>query len=87
MIPDAINAIFEVGASIIIWINVGQIRKDKDVKGLAWKSWIFYTVWGMYDFYYYTKLEQWISLGAAINLSIGNCTWIYFAFKYKGWKE
>lgn len=84
MTPDLINASFEIGASAIIWYNVHRILKDKEVKGLEWKTWIFYAVWGMYDFiYYYPHLEQTLSFYAAIFLSVGNWTWIGLAFKYR----
>ncbi len=83
MIPDLINASFEMGASVIIWINVYRILKDKKVMGLAWKSWIFYSMWGFWDFYYYTHLNQPISFWAAVILSVGNVTWVSLAFKYR----
>jgi len=83
MIPDLVNALFEFGGSIYIWINVFRILKDKKTRGLDWKSWIFYTIWGMWDFYYYPHLGQWISFWAAVNLSIGNVTWVWLAFKYR----
>lgn len=81
---DIINASFEVGASITVWFNVYRILKDKETKGVEWKAWIFYTVWGAYDvFYYYPVLKQLLSFYAAILLLVGNCTWVILAFKYR----
>ena len=82
MLPDITNGMFELGGALINWMNVKQIFKDKEVRGVHWSPFVFFTVWGMWNLYYYPYLGQWFSLGAGVLLMIVNLIFLYGLLKY-----
>ena len=81
-INDLINGIFEFIGSAVIWANIFKLYKDKEVKGVFWPVWFFYSVWGIWNLYYYPSLDQWISFSAGIIMVLGNSLWVSMAFYY-----
>jgi len=79
---DLINSIFELFGAIVIWKNVKQLIKDKQVKGVYYPLWIFYATWGFWNLYYYPSLNQHLSFYAGIVMVIGNTIWVSLAFYY-----
>jgi hypothetical protein len=79
---DILNAIFEFGGSIVIWMNVIKLNKDKKVMGVFWPIWGFYAAWGLWNLHYYPSLNQWWSFYAGIFLVIGNLFWVGQAWYY-----
>lgn len=82
-INDMLNGAFELVGAYLVWLNVKKIRKDKQVRGLYWKVWGFFAVWGIWNLYYYPSLGQWASFGAGVVMVLGNVTWVYYAIKYR----
>lgn len=80
---DTINALFELGGSLLIWLNVRTILKDKVVKGVFWPVNVFYTLWGVWNMYYYPSLGQSWSFWAGIGVVVGNAVWCVAAWKYR----
>lgn len=80
---DLLNALFEFGAAIVMWINVLKLYKDKQIHGVFWVVWIFYACWGIWNLYYYPMLNQTLSFYCGIILVIGNIVWVSLAFYYK----
>lgn len=83
MFVDYINGLFEFGGAIVTWINSYKIIKDKQVRGVFWPIWIFYTLWGFWNLYYYPAVNCWWSFVGGIFLVSGNTVWVYFAFRYR----
>lgn len=81
-IPDLTNALFETGGSIVLWLNVRQIRRDKIPKGVHVAPFVFFTVWGFWNLYYYPHLGQWLSFFGGINVPIANATWLGHVLYY-----
>ena len=81
-INDLINGLFEFGGAIVSWINVFKLFKDKEIKGVYWPMWIFFSSWGIWNLFYYPSLKQYISFFAGIFLVSGNIVWVFLAFKY-----
>ena len=79
---DLINGLFESGGSIVIWLNVLKLYKDRVVKGVYYPIWIFYSWWGLWNLYYYPSLGQWISFTAGLAIVAGNIVWSIMAFYY-----
>jgi len=80
---DLINGSFELFGAYLTWANVYKLLKDKEVKGVYWMIWVFYSAWGMWNLYYYPSLDQWASFYAGIIMVIGNICWVVLAIKYK----
>ncbi len=80
--PDVINGIFELVGSVMCWLNVYKIIQDKRVEGVYWSVSAFFSVWGLWNLYYYPTLGQWASFAGGIFLAAGNITWTLLAIKY-----
>ena len=82
-INDFTNGAFELFGAYLTWMNVVKLYKDKKIRGVYWKIWIFYSCWGLWNLYYYPSLEQWVSFWAGIVMVIGNIVWVILAIKYR----
>jgi hypothetical protein len=81
---DLINGLFELGGAIVIWINVYKLYKDREIKGVFWPVWIFFSFWGLWNLYYYPSVGHLISFYAGIVLVCGNICWAVMAYVLNG---
>ena len=81
-INDLVNGLFESGGAFLTWINVYKICKDKETKGVFYPVWIFMSLWGLWNLYYYPSVGHYISFYAGIVLVLGNIFWVILAFIY-----
>ena len=83
MNPDIINGLFELVGSYFTWMNAWILFKQKETKGVYWPTWLFFSVWGIWNLYYYPALGQSFSFYAGIVLVMGNIVWVGLAVYYK----
>ena len=83
MTPDIINGIFEFLGGIFLMENVNCIIKDKALKGVSWKPTVFFTLWGIWNLYYYPHLDQWFSFAGGLFIVIINTMWLGLIFYYR----
>lgn len=74
--PDQVNAFFEALGAIATWSNVRALYTDGSALGVNWWTFCFYSMWGMWNCYFYPALGQWWSFWAGIVLVAGNLAWI-----------
>jgi hypothetical protein len=79
---DTINALYEGIGSVLVWLNVRALQRDKQVKGLHWGPPIFFTTWGYWNMFYYPSLHQNWSAIAAASLAIANTVWVLLSWYY-----
>lgn len=82
MNPDLINGLFEFFGSIMLWRNVYQLHKDKQVKGVHWGPTLFFFLWGLWNLFYYPSLTQWWSFTGGLSIVIANGVWFSQMYKY-----
>lgn len=80
---DLVNGIFEAGGAGVMALDVRQLIKDKQIKGVFWPSRFFFFGWGFWNIAYYSWLYQWYSFGGGIALVTANLIWCALALKYK----
>ena len=80
--PDLFNGMFEIVSAILMLINVSKLYEHKTVKGVSLIPPTFFTLWGFWNLYYYSNLEQWFSLYGAIALVVVNTIWLTMAVHY-----
>ena len=80
-VPDMVNGAFESVGSVFVWLNVRQILRDRDIRGVYWPVTAFFAVWGVWNLYYYPSLEQWASFWAGVALCAGNVVWVVLAVR------
>jgi hypothetical protein len=82
--PDLINGLFEFGGSILLWKNVRQLNKDKEIKGVHWAPTMFFFLWGLWNLFYYPSLQQWASFMGGMSIVIANGVWVAQMLHYDG---
>lgn len=81
--PDLVNAGFELLGGLLIWANVGRLRRDRMVRGVDWRVTAFFQAWGMWNVYFYPSLDQWASFTGGLVICAANSVWLYYAFRYR----
>jgi hypothetical protein len=83
MLPDIINAGFEVFASVVSTLSLIAIYKAKRIVGVSPWPTVFFAVWGMWNLFYYPHLGQvWSTLAAGGMLGV-NMIWLYMYYQFK----
>lgn len=79
MNQDMINGGFELLGAFFAWANARRLYRDRELRGVYWPAWAFFTVWGLWNLFYYPSLAQWFSFSAGIALATGNLAWTVMA--------
>lgn len=79
---DPVNCAFEVLSSVMIWINVLQLWKDRCINGVHWGVAVFFTIESVWNLWYYLCLKQEFSFVAGISVMLGNGAWLWLARNY-----
>ena len=79
---DIINGLFEFTSAIFCSINVVQLIKDKKIMGVSWVPTMFFTLWGLWNIYYYPSLGQMYSLIGGVSIVTVNTLWLILVWKY-----
>ena len=83
MTLDIINASFEFFGGFMILNHCRVVLKDKAVAGISIVSVIFFTLWGVWNLYYYSSLSQWWSFVGGIFITTANIIWIALLLKFR----
>lgn len=81
--PDVINGLFELFGSVMLWRNVYQLYKDKEVKGVHWGPTMFFWAWGLWNLFYYPSLGQWWSFFGGVSIVSANGVWLAQMLRYR----
>lgn len=72
----------------VILLNVRRILRDKLVRGFDWRVLGFFTLWGLWNLFYYPHLGQWLSFFGGLWIVLVNTVYlglmIYYINKEKG---
>jgi hypothetical protein len=83
MTNDIINGLFELIGGFLLLLNVLEIYKHKEIKGIHWGPTVFFTVWGLWNLHYYPSLDQWFSFAGGLVIVTVNSVWLYLIWKYR----
>ena len=83
VLPDLINAIFNLSGGFFIGLNIRSILHHKCLKGTNIFTIIFFTSWGIWNLFYFSNLQQAISFYCGIVITLANIVWLGLAFKYR----
>jgi len=84
---DTINALFESGGAVLLWLNVRRLLRDKCLRGVSLVPVLWYTSWGAWNLVYYYGLGQLYSWAAGIGVFLANAVWVGLALYYRGRHE
>ena len=85
MTPDMINGLFEACGAMLLIANIQRLYVDKKLRGVSWWPVLFFSVWGLWNLFYYPHLEQWFSFAGGIAIVTVNSIWVaqvaYYAWR------
>ena len=76
---DLINGSFEFVGAFFTWRNALQLHRDRSLQGVYWPTMAFFTVWGFWNIFFYSSLNQPVSLACGVILALGNGAWVWLA--------
>ena len=79
---DVINGGFEAFASVMILLNCVKTYQDKKVRGISLCSIVFFTIWGLWNVYFYPANGLKWSFIAGIAVVIVNIIWVAMLIYY-----
>lgn len=82
MTADIINGIFEFVGSVVLWMNVRQLYRDKKYNGVTTLATGWFMAWGCWNLYYYPSLNQWASFFGGCSIVAANTIWLALMFYY-----
>lgn len=82
--PDLINSVFEAVAGLFVFRNVLALLRHKQIRGVHWSPTFFFSVWGIWNLFYYPHLNQWFSFYGGLLVLTANLTWLVLVFHYRG---
>lgn len=82
MIADLINGGFELLGGLFILNHCRVLYAQKAVRGVSVLSTAFFTLWGLWNLYFYPSLGQWASFAGGVVIVVANGVWIALALFY-----
>lgn len=80
--PDLINGAFESGGSVLLWMNVRQLLRDRGYAGVYVPATAFFALWGFWNLYYYPHLGQWLSFTGGCSIVTANVVCVALMLKF-----
>lgn len=80
---DMANAFFEGGGSIFVLNHARVLHKHKMVRGVSLLSVAFFSLWGVFNIFYYNHLGQNFSWYAGICVLISNTFYLSLIAYYR----
>jgi hypothetical protein len=80
--PDLINGFYEFIGGLLLYRNVYQLYKDKQIKGVSILTTAFFASWGYWNLFYYPSLNQWMSFWGGACVVSANTIWVAQAIYY-----
>lgn len=76
---DMVNGSFEVLGAVFASVNIIKLWFDWDVRGVWWPATAFWTVWGMWNLYFYPKIGMPFSFFGGMTVVLINGAWVMLA--------
>lgn len=84
---DLTNGLFEAVGAAFLLLNVLQLHRDKQLKGVDWRAVAFFFSWGIWNLFYYPSLGQFWSFCGAVLIVAMNFAWLalvgYYALQHR----
>lgn len=82
-VPDLVNGSFEFLAGFMVLNHRKAVIRDKAVAGVSILSTAFFSLWGMWNLWYYPHLGQKASFYGGLMIVVANCLWVGLMLKYR----
>jgi hypothetical protein len=83
MSADLINGGFEFAAGIAILGHCFRLLEDRRVAGVSTGSVAFFSLWGVWNIYYYPLLDQFWSFAGGIFVTLANTAYVALLIRFR----
>lgn len=80
--PDMVNAGFEFGAGLAVLAHCERLYEDKEARGLSIPAVVFFTLWGLWNIFYYPHLDQPWSFYGGLYVTAINALYVSMLVSY-----
>lgn len=80
---DQVTAVFQLGAVFFLCVNIFQLYKDRELKGISMFMMTFFTVWGYWGIFMFYTLGQPFSMWTNVGIAGAYTVWLGMAIFYK----
>ncbi len=80
---DYVNALFLLGATLFMGLNIIQLYKDKMVRGVSVWTFIYFLLWNLYSLYYLVHLNQLVSFVLELFFMAVSLFYVFQIMHYK----
>lgn len=81
-VADVTNGLFELLGAGFIVLSIMRVLRDEKVRGVNWLHVGFFSLWGLWNLYYYPSLDQWWSLTGGVFIFLANTVWLTLLVYY-----
>lgn len=78
---DLINAGIELAGALLLAYNCWLLHKHRQVQGVSVLTTGFFTLWGLWNIYFYPANGLWWSFAGGICIAGANFTWLVMALR------
>lgn len=79
---DLINSFFKYGSGFFIIPTIISLHATQNPDGVSWIHVGFFSIWGLWNLYYFWQLDQKLSALANVFLICMNTTWLIMLIYY-----
>lgn len=80
---DLLNGLFEMVGAAALGMNVRSLWIHREIKGVHWAPVVFYTVWGLFNLFFYPANGLWISFYGGIAVMLVNVAWLALLIRFR----
>jgi hypothetical protein len=79
---DMINCGLEFVGALFLFKNCRLLWSHRRVQGVSVSATIFFTLWGLWNLYFYPANHLWLSFAGGLCLAAANLTWVGMAIHF-----
>ena len=83
MNPDMINGLFELLGGAFVLNHCRVLHRARCSAGISLLSTAFFSLWGLWNLYYYPHLGQWMSTAGGVFITLANMLWIHLIIVHR----
>lgn len=80
---DLINGLFEAFAGLFVLNHCRVLYAHKEARGVSLASIVFFTLWGIWNLYYYPALNQPLSFYGGLFVVAANALYVWMMVTYR----
>lgn len=83
MTDEQVLTAFFTACSIVCWLSIRALVRDRSVKGVSTiPTWVFLST-NAYEVFFFGEHEQWFAVLGAVGMTLANASWLTLFWWYR----